>query len=303
VSVLGLGCANFGRHNPKKSRLTEDESRAIMSAALDAGVTFFDTADSYDDSEEVIGRFLHGHRDDVVLATKFGNNLKGALGRDFEARTSRRYIVKAVERSLRRLQTDWIDLYQLHTPDPRTPIEETLAALTDLVQSGKVRYVGSSNLRGWQIADAEAVARAARLERFTSAQNRYNLLERDKEAEVAAACAHYGIGIIAWGPLADGLLSGKYRAQTAPERDSRLAMWDLSVSQRDFERIEQLRALADEQGVDLLSVGLGGLAAEVSVVSMIAGATSVDQVKANAAAAQWQPSAGTLAAIRRICCG
>src|SRR3954470_18113683 len=205
VSVVGLGCNNFGR------RIDVEATRAVVDAALEVGVTFFDTADVYGESEAFLGEVLGGRREQVVLGTKFGNSLRGALGDDHGARGSRWYIRRAVERSLRRLRTDYIDLYQMHRPDPSTPIEETLAALSELVREGKVRYVGHSNFSAWQVADAEWTARSRGHERFVSAQNEYSLLVRAVEVDLVPALEHYGVGLLPYFPLANGLLSGKYR--------------------------------------------------------------------------------------------
>ena len=214
VSTVGLGCNNFGR------RLDQEGTTAVVSAAIDAGVTLFDTADIYGlgASEELLGAALGKQRENVVVATKFGMDMQGANGPDWGVRGSRRYIRTAVEASLRRLGTDWIDLYQLHRPDPQTPIGETLAALDELVREGKVRYIGSSNLTGWQVVDADWTARSAGTERFVSAQNEYSLLERDVEEELVPACEHVGVGLLPFFPLASGLLTGKYRrGEPAPE--------------------------------------------------------------------------------------
>lgn len=295
VSVAGLGCNNFGL------RIDLDATRAVVHAALDEGVTLLDTSDSYGESESYLGEVLQGRRDDVVLATKFGSPLKGANGADWGARGSRRYIRRAVEHSLRRLRTDWIDLYQLHRPDRLTPIDETLSALTDLVREGKVRYIGSSNFAAWQVADAAWIARDAGYERFISAQNNYNLLEREVEAELVPACLHLDVGLLPFFPLASGLLTGKYRrGQPAPE-GTRIHAWGRSAVLTDerFDVIEKLEAFAAERSVSLLDVALGGLAALPAVASVIAGATSPEQVRANVAATAWQPSAADLDALRQ----
>jgi aryl-alcohol dehydrogenase-like predicted oxidoreductase len=296
VSVAGLGCNNFGM------RIDLDAARAVVDAALDAGVTFFDTSDSYGASEEFLGEVLEGRRDDVVLATKFGWSLRGANGADWGARGSRRYIRKAVERSLRRLRTDWIDLYQLHQPDPLTPIEETLSVLTDLVHEGKVRYVGSSNFAAWQVADAAWTAREAGLERFVSAQNHYNLIDRKIETELVPACEHFGVGLLPFFPLASGLLTGKYRRGEAPPDDSRMKQWGMTAQLTDerFDVVDKLAAFAAERSISLLDVALGGLAAMPTVTSVIAGATSPEQLRANVAATAWQPDAGDLEALRSL---
>jgi aryl-alcohol dehydrogenase-like predicted oxidoreductase len=290
VSVVGLGCNNFGR------KVDAAGTRAVVDAALDAGITLFDTADTYGDqpgrSEELVGAALGGRRDDVILATKFGNDAGGAYGPDWGARGSRRYVMRAVEASLRRLGTDYIDLYQLHSPDPQTPIEETLAALDDLVRAGKVRYLGNSNFAGWQVADADWTARTGNLTPFVSAQNEYSLLRREVEAELVPACQRFGLGILPYFPLVSGLLTGKYRRGQPPSAGTRLAMeryrpW---LERAPWEVIEALEKYAAERGRSLLDVAIGGLAAQPAVASVIAGATTPEQVRANAAAGAWQPS-------------
>jgi aryl-alcohol dehydrogenase-like predicted oxidoreductase len=295
VSRLGLGCNNFAW-----SRLDKAASIPVLRGAVEAGITLFDTSDSYGDSEVAVGEALEGHRDEVVLATKFGSDLKGALGPDWGARGSRRYVRKAVERSLRRLRTDHIDLYQLHRPDPLTPIQETLSALTELVQEGKIRYIGSSNFAGWQVADADWTSRTHRLERFISAQNNYNLIERDIEADVVPACEAFGIGILPFFPLASGLLTGKYtRGETAP-KGTRYGEWGMAASDVKFDVVEKLQAFAAERDVEVLDVAMGGLAAQPAVASVIAGATSVAQIKRNAEAVAWTPTAEDLRALDEI---
>jgi aryl-alcohol dehydrogenase-like predicted oxidoreductase len=295
VSKVGLGCNNFGR------RIGLDEARAVVDAALDEGVNLFDTADSYGDSEKILGELLEGRRDQVVIATKFGSDLRGANGPDWGAQASRRYIRRAVERSLRRLRTDWIDLYQLHRPDGVTPIEETLAALTELLREGKVRYIGSSNLSGWQISNADWVARTNGLERFISAQNNYSLLDRKAEIEVVPACEHHGLGVLPYFPLASGLLTGKYRRGEAPPAGTRLAAWGGGViDDPRFDVIEKLQTFAEERSVTLLDVAIGGLAAQPAVGSVIAGATSAEQVRANVAAGAWSPTDDDLRALDEV---
>jgi aryl-alcohol dehydrogenase-like predicted oxidoreductase len=294
VSVVGLGCNNFGR------RIGLEETRAVVRAALDCGVTFFDTSDTYGDSEDFLGETLGRERDDIVLATKFGMPLGGKLGPDWDARGSRRYIRKAVESSLRRLRTDWIDLYQLHVPDSATPIEETLSALHELVGEGKIRYVGCSNFAAWQIADADWVARSGRLTPFISAQNHYSLIERDAEAELLPACERFGLGVLPFYPLANGLLTGKYtRGQPAPE-GTRLAGRDDQLIDRRFDQVDALESYARARGRSLLEVAIGGLAAKPAVASVIAGATKPDQVRTNAAAGGWVPSADDLAELNLL---
>src|SRR4051812_6667259 len=300
VSVVGVGCNNFGR------KLDVEGTREVVDAAIDAGITLFDTADIYGTphgtSEELLGAALKGRRDEVVLATKFGMNMEGLNGNDFGARGSRRYIVRAVEASLRRLETDYLDLYQVHEPDPATPIEETLAALDDLVRSGKVRYLGNSNFAGWQIADADWTARAAALTPFISAQNRYSLLQRDVETEVVPACEHFGLGLLPFFPLDSGLLSGKYQRGEKPAAGTRLSQerFQSWLADADWDTIEALTAFGAERGHSLLDVAIAGLAARPAVTIVIAGATSAEQVQANAAAASWQLDAGDLAALDAV---
>jgi len=297
VSVAGLGCNNFGR------RLDVDATRAVVDAALDAGITLLDTAESYGAgrSEEFLGEVLAGRRDQVVLATKFGH--RGAdmgHGAAAGARGGRGYILRAVERSLRRLRTDYIDLYQIHTPDPATPIEETLSALGDLVAQGKVRYLGHSNFAGWQLAEAAGAARELGTTGFVSAQNHWSLLERGVEAEVVPAALHYGLGVLPYYPLANGLLTGKVRRGLPPPEGSRLAGRPDYITGDKLDRVEKLAGWAQQHGVTLLDVAVGGLAAQPGCSSVIAGATSPEQVKANAAAASWVPSADELADLDRI---
>jgi aryl-alcohol dehydrogenase-like predicted oxidoreductase len=299
VSVVGLGTNNLGM------KLDLDRSREVVHAALDAGITLFDTADSYGPSEERLGELLEGARDDVVLATKFGSDVRKrglTNGEDWGARGSRRYIKRAVESSLRRLRTDWIDLYQMHRPDEATPIEETLSALDDLVREGKVRYLGSSNFTGWQVAEAEWVARTRGFERFVSAQNEYNWLARDVEADLVPALEHYGIGLLPYYPLASGLLSGKYRRGAGAPEGSRIKEWgrESVLTDETFDVVEGLESFAKARGVELLDVAIGGLAAQPAVASVIAGATSREQVARNVAAGTWQPSLDDLAELDEL---
>lgn len=293
VSTVGIGCNAFG------TRTEAEGVPSIVDAAIESGINFFDTADTYGlgQSEELLGKALGSRREDVVIATKFGMDMQGANGPDWGARGSRRYIRTAVEASLRRLGTDWIDLYQLHSPDPVTPIEETLAALHELVQEGKVRYLGSSNLAGWQVVDADWTAGTSGYTRFVSAQNKYSLLDRAAEDELVPACETVGVGILPFFPLEYGLLTGKYRRGEAPPEGTRLALD--SQAQRlagaDWDEIERLEAFAAERDLTMLQVAIGGLAAQPAVASVIAGVTSADQVRSNAAAGRWEPSAEDLA--------
>jgi aryl-alcohol dehydrogenase-like predicted oxidoreductase len=298
VSVVGLGCNNFG------GRIDADRAQAVVDAAVDAGITLFDTADVYrgehGSSEELLGKALGSRRDEVVVATKFGADMKGDNGPDWGVRGSRRYIRKAVEASLRRLGTDWIDLYQLHTPDPVTPIEETLAALSELVAEGKVRYLGHSNLAGWQVVDADWVAQTSGTERFISAQNRYSLIDRTAEDELIPACEHLGIGVLPYFPLESGLLTGKYRRGEAAPDGTRLAKLPERLAAADFDLIEALETFAAERDLTMLEVAIGGLAAQPAVASVIAGATRPEQVAENVAAGAWQPAPEDLAALDEL---
>jgi aryl-alcohol dehydrogenase-like predicted oxidoreductase len=297
VSTVGIGCNNFG------ARMADEDVPTVVHAAIDAGITLFDTADVYGQrggSEMLLGRALQGRRDQVVLATKFGSDMGGSNGPDWGVRGSRRYIRLAVEASLRRLGTDWIDLYQMHTPDPRTPIEETLAALSELVAEGKVRYLGSSNFAGWQVVDADWTAHTGNLEGFVSAQNEYSWLSRGIEAELVPALAHTGQSLLPYFPLASGLLTGKYRrGEPAPE-GSRLASNAGRLAAADFDVIEAVADFAKSRGVTMLQVAIGGLAAMPTVGSVIAGATSVEQVLGNVEAGLWEPSAEDLDELRQI---
>jgi aryl-alcohol dehydrogenase-like predicted oxidoreductase len=293
VSTVGLGCNNFGL------RIDAAATERVVGAALEHGITMFDTSDSYGDSEVFLGKALGSRRDEVVLATKFGSDLRGANGPDWGARGSRRYIRKAVERSLLRLGTDYIDLYQMHMPDPSTPIEETLSALSDLVHEGKVRYIGNSNFAGWQIADADWIARTNGSVRFISAQNHYNLIDRGAETDVLPACERFGLGQLPYFPLASGLLTGKYQRGVAAPADGRIAAWhmDSMLSDENFDKVDALSTFANERGLSLLQVALGGLASRPAVASVIAGATSPEQIVANVEAGLWSPSADDLSAI------
>jgi aryl-alcohol dehydrogenase-like predicted oxidoreductase len=299
VSVVGIGCNQFGR-------IDAAASEAVVAAALDNGVTLFDTADIYGAtpgaSEEALGAALGKHRDDVIVATKFGMDARGLHGPDWGARGGRRYIVRAAEASLRRLGTDHIDLYQLHQPDPATPMEETLAALDDLVRSGKVRYLGHSNFSGWQTADAAWTAETRHLTPFVSAQNRYSLLNRGVEDELVPALERFGLGLLPFFPLEMGLLTGKYRRGDAPPAGTRLARDGMErvLAGAPWDRIERLEAFAAERGLDPLTVAIGGLAAKPTVTSVIAGATRPEQVTANVAAAGWLPTADDLTALAEI---
>lgn len=299
VSAVGLGCNNFGRPGTRTESL--DGTRAVLDAAIAAGVTFLDTADMYGGepglSETLMGQALRGRRDAVVIATKFGHP-----GRDmgYPARGSfgsRSYVRQAVDASLRRLQTDWIDLYQLHMPDPLTPVAETVSALEDLVREGKIRYFGHSNLAGWQIAEADFTA-GDRGSRFITAQNHYSLLARGAEREVLPAVRRFGLGFLPYFPLYNGLLTGRFTRDGGPQ-DSRI-MRQRPHLWRDapWDALEAYQRFCDERGVTMLEATFGWLLAQEGLTSVIAGATSPEQVRANAAAGSaYTPTAEDLAAI------
>jgi aryl-alcohol dehydrogenase-like predicted oxidoreductase len=290
VSVVGLGTNNFGR------RCDYEQTLAVIDAALDAGVTLLDTADIYGQgtSEEYIGRALEGRRDRVLIATKFGQQMDE---RPEERRGNPDYIQWAVEGSLRRLRTDVIDVYQMHEPDPVTPIEETLGALNDLVHDGKVRWIGSSNFSSEQIEAAAEISRGAGFHRFVSVQNEYSFVEREAEDDVLPACQRLEIGFLPYFPLASGLLTGKYRRGEVATA-GRLAGREIPAERWD--RVEALQRYADERGVSLLDVAIGGLLAMPAVVSVIAGATTPDQVRANVAAGAWEPNSGDVEELRAL---
>jgi aryl-alcohol dehydrogenase-like predicted oxidoreductase len=287
VSVVGLGCNNFG------GRIDEEATRPVVDAALDAGVTFFDTADTYGNrggSEEILGRLLRGRRDRVMLATKWGK----PMGDGAERRGARDYVERAVEASLRRLQTDVIDLYQHHEEDPGTPLEETVDAVEGLVRAGKIRAWGTSNYRPETLERVKALASEA----YVSEQGEYSWLRRDAEAELLPACERLGLGFIPFFPLASGLLTGKVSRDEPPAEGTRLH--GRAISDNDLDRVERLRAWAVAHERTLLEVAIGGLAAVSPVASVIAGATKPEQVRANAAAGEWEPTATELADLQRL---
>jgi aryl-alcohol dehydrogenase-like predicted oxidoreductase len=300
VSVVGLGCNNFG------GRLDNARTRAVVDAAIDEGITLFDTAEMYGKdggSELALGEALKGRRDQVVLATKFGHQaVDMGYGPAAGAKGGRKYIRLAAEKSLTRLKTDYIDLYQLHTPDPLTPVDETIAALDELVTEGKVRYIGHSNLSGWQLADAAHTALAGGRAAFISAQNHWSLLERDVEREVVPAARHFGLGVLPYFPLANGLLTGKVRKGQEIPAGTRLTEPRRAgfVTDAKLDKVEELIAWGDAQGVSILEIAIGGLAAQPGCSSVIAGATSPGQVRANAAAGGWEPTEDQLAAVDKI---
>lgn len=298
VSVLGLGCNNFGR------RCNQKQTAAVVHKALELGVTLFDTADIYGPgglSEEYLGKALEGHRRDVIIATKFvGPMGEGPLW----GGASRRYVYEALEASLRRLGTDYVDLYQIHFPDVRTPIEETLRALDDLVRQGKVRYVGCSNFAGWQVVEAQWITRTQHLSSLISAQNQYNLLDRRVERELVPACNAYGLGVLPYFPLASGFLTGKYRPGQPPPEGTRLAtagpMAHRVLTEPNFEVLGKLESFAESRGHTMLELAIGWLASQPHVPSVIAGATSPEQVEQNLTAAEWRLTGEEMAQVDAI---
>jgi aryl-alcohol dehydrogenase-like predicted oxidoreductase len=290
VSVVGLGTNNFGMG------MHADQVPPVVEAALDAGITFFDTADSYGDSEERLGQALGRHRDEVVIGTKFGSPV-GAGGTGGAAPG---YGIEAVERSLRRLGTDHIDLYQLHRPDPATPIADTLGALDGLVHQGKVRQIGCSNFSAEQLREAEAAAGPGGT-RFVSVQNHYNLVHREDEAEVIPECRQLGLAYLPFFPLASGLLTGKYTRGEAPPEGTRLQRWgDRAagfLTDRNFDIADALSAWAADRGHSLVDLAFAWLKARDVVASVIAGATTAEQVRTNAAAGTWNLTPGEVAEV------
>ena len=298
VSAVGIGCNNFG------AKCDEAATRAVVHACLDTGITLFDTADMYGNrggSETLLGRILGHHRKDIVLASKFG--LPMGEGPYFNG-AGRHYIMRAVEDSLRRLRTDHLDLYQVHRPDPATPIEETLRALDDLVRDGKVRYVGCSNFAGWQLAEAEWAARARGTVRFISAQNEYSLVDRRIEGELVPAANAYGVGILPYFPLANGLLTGKYQRNHAMPDGARMTerptRAEEVLTDRNWTIAEKVADYAAARGHSLLEAAIGWLASQDHVPSVIAGATTAEQVAQNAAAADWRMTAEEIADINAL---
>jgi aryl-alcohol dehydrogenase-like predicted oxidoreductase len=294
VSLIGLGCNNFG------GRMDLEGSTRVIHKALDAGITLFDTADAYGNrggSETAMGQILEDRRKDIVLATKFGLPMDDGEKNG----ASRRYIMAAVEASLKRLKTDWLDLYQVHRHDPLTPIEETLRALDDLVRQGKVRYVGCSNFSAAQMIEAQLTARQLNLNAFVSAQDEYSLLKRKLDAENLPTMERYGLGLLPYFPLASGLLTGKHRRGAAAP-GTRLATQQFSgfMSDANFDIVEKLEAFAKTRGHTLLELAFSWLAARPTVASIIAGATKPEQIEANVKAAEWVLSAEDMAEVDRL---
>jgi aryl-alcohol dehydrogenase-like predicted oxidoreductase len=298
VSLVGLGCNNFG------GRIDLAATRAVVHKAFDCGITLFDTADVYGNrggSESALGELLGERRKEIVLATKFGmvmDEVRGHLG------ASRRYIMSAVEASLKRLRTDWIDLYQLHRPDPLTPIEETLRALDDLVRQGKVRYIGCSNLPSWQVVEAAWTARSAGTEAFASYQDEYSLVVRDLERELMPAAKAYGLGMLPYFPLASGLLTGKYKRGELPPAGTRFAgtpnLGERYMTPRNLDKVEALQKFVAARGRTMLELAFSWLAQRPTVASVIAGATKPEQIEQNVKAVGWALSAEELAEIDKI---
>ncbi|MEX0838426.1 MAG: aldo/keto reductase [Parvibaculum sp.] len=289
VSVVGLGCNNFGM------KIDQPATDTVVHKALDLGITLFDTADIYGNkggSERMLGHALGGRRKDIVLATKFGLAMDEG---EYMKGGARRYVVQAVEASLKRLNTDYIDLYQMHFPDPGTPIEETLSALDDLVRSGKVRYIGCSNFAGWQLVEAHYLAREGRLTPFISAQNHYNLLDRKIELELVPAAKKYGASILPYFPLASGMLTGKYRRGGNGPEGGRLTvapgMGKNLMTDANFDIVEKVAAFAEARGKSMLDAAIGWLASQEHVASVIAGATKPEQVEQNVKAGEWEMTA------------
>jgi len=303
VSTIGLGCNNFGRTGTASEG--QIGTSAVIDAAIDAGVTLLDTADIYGAerglSETLMGHALKGKRDRIVLASKFGMDMGGLNGPDWNARGSRRYIRLAVEASLRRLQTDWIDLYQLHHPDPNTPIEETLSTLDDLIVEGKIRYIGHSNLAGWQIADAEYTAQLHGHPKFISAQNEYSLLVRGAEDEVLPAVNAYGLGFLPFFPLYNGLFTGKFTRAGGPADSRIMSIRKHLLDNAPWDQIEAYEAFCAERGVTMLAATFAWLLAQPGLTSVIAGATKPEQIAQNAdAATNWKPTAAEVAWISNL---
>jgi aryl-alcohol dehydrogenase-like predicted oxidoreductase len=295
VSAVGLGCNNFG------GRSDEAATRAAVHKALDLGITFYDTSDTYGAdgaSEEYVGRALAGRRHEIVLATKFARSMAAGEG------ASRRYVMSAVEASLRRLGTDYIDLYQQHIEDPRTPIEETLRALDDLVRQGKVRYIGCSTLSAWQVVEAQWTSKHLNLASFVCCQERYNLLERELDAALAPVIEQYGLGLIPFSPLFNGLLTGKYRRNRPVPEGTRLStasrMVERTLTDANWEKVEALAEFCETRGCTMLELALGWLLARPGVSSVIAGATSPEQIAANVDAAEFEPSPEDMDEIDRL---
>jgi aryl-alcohol dehydrogenase-like predicted oxidoreductase len=290
VSVVGLGTNNFG------GRIDYRQSKAVLDTAIEEGITLLDTADIYSQgtSEEFIGRALQGRRDRILIATKFGKPMDANPS---ESRGSREYVRWAIEGSLGRLRTDSIDVYQMHEPDPSTPVEETLGALDELVREGKVRFIGSSNFSPGQVEEADTIARDRGLARFVAAQNEYSFAVREAEDELLPLCDELGIGVLPYFPLASGLLTGKHEVRRVP-KEGRLAGRDIPAER--WAKVEELQQYADQLSLTLLDVAIGGLLAMPAITSVIAGATKPEQVRANVRAGNWEPKQNDLTVLRAL---
>ena len=298
VSLVGLGCNNFGM------RLELEQTRAVVDRAFDLGITFFDTADMYGSrggSETQLGKILGHRRKDIVLASKFGM----AMSDDgTKIGASRRYIMSAVEDSLRRLKTDWIDLYQLHQPDPLTPLDETMQALDDLVTQGKIRYIGCSNLPSWQVVESQWLSKSMGLNRFVSCQDEYNILNRDVESELIPAMQKYGCGLLPYFPLASGLLTGKYKRTEMPEgarlTDMPTFANRIYLTDENFDIVDRLKKFANKTGHSILELAFSWMASRPTTASIIAGATKPEQIDANVAAINWVLSQSEINEVDKI---
>ena len=298
VSLVGLGCNNFGM------RLDLEQTRAVVDRAFDLGITLFDTADMYGGrggSETQLGKILGHRRKDIVLASKFGM----AMSDDgTKIGASRRYIMSAVEDSLRRLKTDWIDLYQLHQPDPLTPLDETMQALDDLVTQGKIRYIGCSNLPSWQVVESQWISKSMGLNRFVSCQDEYNILNRNVEAELIPAMQKYGCGLLPYFPLASGLLTGKYKRTEMPEgarlTDMPTFANRIYLTDENFDIVDNLNKFARKTGHSILELAFGWMASRPTTASIIAGATKPEQIDANVAAVNWVLSQSEIDEVNKI---
>ena len=298
VSLVGLGCNNFGM------RLDLEQTRAVVDRAFDLGITLFDTADMYGGrggSETQLGKILGHRRKDIVLASKFGM----AMSDDgTKIGASRRYIMSAVEDSLRRLKTDWIDLYQLHQPDPLTPLDETMQALDDLVTQGKIRYIGCSNLPSWQVVESQWISKSMGLNRFVSCQDEYYILNRNVEAELIPAMQKYGCGLLPYFPLASGLLTGKYKRTKMPEgarlTDMPTFANRIYLTDENFDIVDNLHKFANKTGHSILELAFGWMASRPTTASIIAGATKPEQIDANVAAVNWVLSQSEIDEVDKI---
>ena len=298
VSLVGLGCNNFGM------RLDLEQTRAVVDRAFDLGITLFDTADMYGGrggSETQLGKILGHRRKDIVLASKFGM----AMSDDgTKIGASRRYIMSAVEDSLRRLKTDWIDLYQLHQPDPLTPLDETMQALDDLVTQGKIRYIGCSNLPSWQVVESQWISKSIGINRFVSCQDEYNILNRNVEAELIPAMQKYGCGLLPYFPLASGLLTGKYKRTEMPEgarlTDMPTFANRIYLTDENFDIVDNLNKFAHKTGHSILELAFGWMASRPTTASIIAGATKPEQIDANVEAVNWVLSQSEIDEVNKI---